>query len=331
MRSIRGFAPSLIVFALVLTACGSSARETPDGGSAPGATSTGATAGPTGPTNEPTGATGSTGLEACALVTEADASSTLDGSTVELVEDPVGEGLLNEPLVGTFESVCYYRPVPDDGDRQVATVVFTPGSISEADFEQIVADGSERGGGFNFDIWVIDQTMLVRKADVIVIVRATTDEGSAPNESAEYELALLAAVRIPADPEESDVAACRLLTSELVGSALGDSVVPSGGAVLDDQTTACGFAATTRPTAVLVFLTEGSAAATQFEDFRRDASGDDAYADIDGLGDAAFQSSLGVSVLAGDAYLDLRVLSVIGDEDNVEASRSLAEAVVDAL
>jgi hypothetical protein len=250
---------------------------------------------------------------------------------VERVEDPIGEGLLNAPIVGTFESVCYYRPVPDDGDRQVATVVFTPGSISETDFERIVADGSDRGGGFNFDIWVIDQTMLVRKGDVVIIVRATTDEDSAPNEAAEYELALLAAVRVPAAPEDSDVAACRLLTSELVGSALGDPVVSSGGAVLDDQTTACGFAATTRPTAVLLFLTEGPDAATQFEDFRRDASGDDAYADIEGLGDAAFQSSLGVSVLAGDAYIDLRVLSVIGDDENVEASRSLAEAVVASL
>lgn len=335
MRTMRGVAPAFVALALVLAACSSSTPEGPDGDTATGptgGTSTGATGGATGPSGGPTGATGATGstaLDACALVTEADASATLDGATVELVEDPFGEGLLNDPIVGSLETVCYYRPVPDDGDRQVAVVVFTPGSISEDDFEQIVADGSERGGGFNFEMWVIEQTMLVRKGDVVAIVRATTDEGSAPDEGAEYELALLASARIPeaADP---GTAACEVLTSGAVAGAIGGEIVPSGGTVLDDQTSACGYAASTTPTVVVLYLTMGPLAATRFEDFRDSAEDEDGFAGIDGLGDAAFQSPAGVTVLVGDTLVDVRV-QAFPDAADPGVAAALAEAAVASL
>ena len=39
-------------------------------------------------------------------------------------------------------------------------VTFVSGSITEEDLQEIAANGSERGGGMNFRVWSVDQTIL---------------------------------------------------------------------------------------------------------------------------------------------------------------------------
>lgn len=330
MRGFRRSPSALLVVALMAVACGSGGGE--DVGGTPTVT-TGPTGATTGATGEATGTTGATpgNLDACALVNEADATAALLGTDVERVEDPIAEDLLNQPAVGTFESVCYFRPVPDDGDRMVATIVFTPGSISDDQFEDIVADGSARGGGHNFEAWEVEDAIFVRKGEVILLVRAVIRPGGAPDEATEFALASLAAARVTLEPSGPEIAACGLLTSEIVTAALGGgAIVPSGGSEIDDQTTACGFAGATESVVVVLYLTTGPLAATRFTDFKETESAREEFEEIVGLGDDAFQGSQGIVVLVGETLVDVQVM-VDSYGTDIDAARTMAEAVVGSL
>ena len=311
------------LLATLLAACGGSGEDPPP--------ATGTTGGSGSTAPSPTGATaGSTGVsasDACALVTEADASAVLEGP-VEIVEDPAGEGLINDPAVGAIEDVCYYRPVPDDGDRVAVVVTFVPGSITEQDLQEIAASGSDRAGGMNFRVWSVDQTILVSKEDRVLVVGATTEPGRAPDESAEYALATLAAGRLPGEPAGPENTACQLFTSELASSTLGGAeVIASGGVVIDDQTSGCGFAGMTEPSVMVVYLTTGPLAAERFATFEEGDADSEDYAEVTDLGDDAFQSYPGISVLVGDTFVDVNVTTGPGVAD-YEAARTIAEALI---
>ena len=321
MGSARRIA--LVSLLFLLAACGGSGDDAPE----PTGSTGGASGGSAQTTGSATSSTGAPASDACALVTEADASAVLAGP-IEIVEDPRGEGLVSAPTVGTIDDVCYFRPVPDDGDRAVVIVTFVPGSISEEELQGVVASGGERGGGMNFRVWSVDQTILISKEDVVLAVGATTDVGSAPDESTEYALATLAASRLPARPAGDDNTACRLLTPSLASAALGGAeVIASGGVIVDEQTSGCGFAATAESSVMVLYLTSGPLAASRFADFKETDAGSEDFAEITDLGDEAFQSYPGIAVLVGNTLVDVNVTTGPGAAD-YDAARTLAEAIV---
>jgi hypothetical protein len=145
VRSLRVRVPiSLIAVAFLVAACDSETIVTPPRDT--GGTGVTATTDPTEATGATaaTGATGATGvtattLDACVLLTGADAAEVLAGP-VTLVADPIGEGLITgEP--DSFTSVCYYRPEPDDFASYVSLVVITPGSSTETEVELEASQG----------------------------------------------------------------------------------------------------------------------------------------------------------------------------------------------
>lgn len=339
---MRRLLPVVLALGLVAAACGSSddaAGQTGVSG-ATGATgetnaaqATGATATTAG--TGPTAVTGGDGLEvidACGLLLASQAEIVFDGQA-ELVEDPFGEGLLDDSQTG-YQSVCYYRPVPDDG--RVVFLLVLPDGFADTELEALV-EGALFLGGSGFQMWDVDGAIVANKGDVVFMVGVISDLDGGPDRNTGLELANLAAARLPADEPDPANAACQLLTEELVESVFGGDFAFGGDAIDDDSQSGCAFVSPTEGASVELLFVTGTGATSMYEEFEaRDADapifepirdvGDDAYAMVFDF------PHLDLYVLAGDAMFRIAIqLHDIEAAPDLDLATELAGELVAAL
>lgn len=160
----------LVVVLLALPACSSGDDGEAGAPSATGPAATSSSTGPSGP-----GARGAPVLiDACSLVTREDAEIAL-GAEVEVVQDPVGEGLVVEER-GEVASACAFRPSGTDDGRAIVISIAAPGSITSEEFDRLTEGGIPLGGPGD-EGYAVDRGVVFRSGDLIVGIVVITGEG----------------------------------------------------------------------------------------------------------------------------------------------------------
>lgn len=191
-RSSSWVLSSFVVAFLVLPSC-SSGDDAED--AAPTATGSGGTSSSTGPSSDQ-GTTGaSTAIDACSLITEEEAEIAL-GTEVEIVEDPLGEGLVVEHP-GEVASACAFRPGGTDDGRAIVISIAVPGSVTPEEFDQLTEGGIPLGGPDD-EGYAVEDGVLFRSGDLVVGVVVHSGEGMDTDRVLALELAGIAAAGLSA-------------------------------------------------------------------------------------------------------------------------------------
>ena len=133
-------------------------------------------------------------IDACSLITEDDAGIAL-GAEIEIVEDPIGEGLVVEEP-GEIASACGYRPSGTDDGRAIVISIAAPGSVTPELFDRLT-EGAIALGGPGDEGYATDNGVLFRSGDLVVGVVVRTGEGMDTDRALALELAAIAAAGLP--------------------------------------------------------------------------------------------------------------------------------------
>jgi hypothetical protein len=316
-------ASSIALLAALLCAC--SGQDPAPSASTPSLTATTGAAGATratgasGATGSPAGASGSATSvpAACELLTQDDAEAIL-GGPVEMVADPAAEGLIAAEGPAARADICYYRPVPDDGDRFASIAVFPPGSMSEEEFQA----EAESAVPIGFDRFEKDGAILARVGDVVIAAVATTSPGSSADPSASLQIVSTATGRLPPPVPDPANPACGLLTEEALVAALGGEFAFEGDEIVDEDQSGCAYIGLTDPMSVRLLLVTGEEAASAFEERKANDADAPIFEPLPGVGDDAYSLGPQAYVLVGDELLAITIAS-----PDLDASTQLAVAL----
>lgn len=284
-------------------------------------------AGPTPTAPAPTAAPSEEASVACELFTLDDAEE-LFGTSVERVPDAIDQGLIAASAIPAASEVCYYRPVPEDGSRFAAVAVIPPGALSEAEYQTQVEGGVPLAGPGD-DGFEVNGSIITRRDDTVVLAVATVEAGEPNDPQAGLEIATLVVSRLPPPAPDPDNPACLLLSEALAEPILGVDLVFADDYVSDDQRSGCGLRSDDLPLGVSLRMTQGAEARLDFENLRADATEQDDFEVVRGLGDEAFATESEAFVLVGETALWINVFSP--DAPSTEQAIEIARAIVERL